>query len=223
MAYSDFNLKTACRDFGLSLEESIDLHGLVSEVAPSPMLAAQLEENVPLATAIHTKKARSELIVMPILVETRRTSNHQVSLFSGLDFPVAPERGLSGICDFLLARSPVQLFLEAPVMALVEAKNDNIKSGLGQCVAEMVAAQIYNEREQKGPSTIEGAVTTGTLWRFLRLDGTTITIDEPEYSIERIAKILGILQDCVGGPYSESATPSPRLASLNDDSQEGLD
>jgi len=199
MAYSDFTLKSACRDFGLTLDGSTDLHRDSPEVAPSAMLVAQLEENVPLATAIHTEKARSELIVMPILVEIRRNLNHQISLFSGLDFPVDPERGLSGVCDFLLARSPVQLFLEAPAMALVEAKNDNIKSGLGQCVAEMVASQIFNEREQKGPSTIQGAVTTGSLWRFLRLEGTTIRVDEPEYPVERVGKILGALHRCVGG------------------------
>ncbi|MEG3979123.1 hypothetical protein QT970_31610, partial [Microcoleus sp. herbarium8] len=35
-------------------------------------------------------------------------------------------RGLSGYCDFLISRSPEQLVIESPVIALVEAKNDNI-------------------------------------------------------------------------------------------------
>ena len=30
---------------------------------------------------------------------------------------------------------------------LVEAKNEDMKSGYGQCVAEMVAAQKFNKRE----------------------------------------------------------------------------
>ena len=41
-----------------------------------------------------------------------------------------------------------QLTIEVPVVAIVEAKNDNLKSGLGQCMAEMVAACLFNQ--QKG-------------------------------------------------------------------------
>ena len=41
------------------------------------------------------------------------------------------EKGLRGTCDFLLSLSPLQLTVQAPVVAIVEAKNNNIKSGLG--------------------------------------------------------------------------------------------
>lgn len=49
-----------------------------------------------------------------------------MSLFSGREFNVDAARGLSGYCDFLISRSPEQLVIESPVIALVEAKNDNI-------------------------------------------------------------------------------------------------
>jgi hypothetical protein len=39
-----------------------------------------------------------------------------------------------------------RLTIKAPVIALVEAKNDNLQSGLGQCMAEMIAAQIFNRQ-----------------------------------------------------------------------------
>jgi hypothetical protein len=199
MSYSDFTLKSACRAFELALDDSVELHGETPEVEPSRLLSEQLGENVPLATAIHTEKARSELIVSPILVEVRRLTDHRVSLFSGIEFEVAPELGLNGVCDFLLARSPVQSFLEAPAVVVVEAKNDNIKSGLGQCAAGMVAARIFNEREGRGPTILNGVVTTGSLWKFLRLDGSTLFLDGTEYAIDRIAKILGALLQGVGG------------------------
>ena len=80
---------------------------------------------------------------------------------------------------------------------LVEAKNDNIKAGLGQCIAEMIAARIYNEREGKGPTTIYGVVTTGSIWKFLKLDGSTVTIDQPEYYLEQLDTILAILVQIV--------------------------
>jgi hypothetical protein len=41
---------------------------------------------------------------------------------------------------------------------------------------------------------ILGAVTTGTRWRFLRLDGEIIILDLDEYALEsQVAHILGIL------------------------------
>ncbi len=63
------------------------------------------------------------------------------------DFNVDSEKGLTGFCDFIISSSSERLFVSAPVMMLVEAKKEDIISGLGQCVAEMVAAQIFNERE----------------------------------------------------------------------------
>jgi hypothetical protein len=100
---------------------------------------------------------------------------------------------LQGFCDFILSRSAEQLDVTAPVMTIVEAKNDNLKSGLGQCIAEMVAAQIFNDREGKPIAVIYGAVTSGTNWRFLRLQGSVIEIDEAEYFINQVDWILGVL------------------------------
>ena len=197
MAYSEFTLKSACRTFGLALDESIDLHRDAAEVAPSALLRTILEENVPLGTLMNTEKARSELIVSPVLVEVRRLARPQVSLFSGIDFEVDRARGLVGVCDFLLARSPHQAFLVAPAVTIVEAKKDDIQAGLGQCASEMVAAQLFNEREGVGPSVIHGVVTTGSLWKFMRLEEQVLYLDKSGYAIAMIGKILGMLLRCV--------------------------
>jgi transketolase C-terminal domain/subunit len=77
---------------------------------------------------------------------------------------------------------------------LVEAKNENIKNGLGQCVAEMLAAQLFNQREQNPITTIYGVVTTGTNWKFLRLIDRQVEIDLKEYYLSEIEQILGILK-----------------------------
>jgi hypothetical protein len=114
-------------------------------------------------------------------------------LFSGKEFNVAPERGLNGFCDFLISLSPEQLLIKAPVIAIVEAKNDNIQLGLGQCIAEMVAAQLFNQKHNTLIQTVYGCVTTGTNWKFLKLQDKTVEIDLNEYFINDIGKILGIL------------------------------
>jgi hypothetical protein len=93
----------------------------------------------------------------------------------------------------LISKSPEQLFLKAPLIAVAEAKNENLREGTGQCVAEMVAARIFNEREGTAVDTLYGVVTTGTNWKFLSLTGQTLAIDLNEYSIAQPEKILGIL------------------------------
>ncbi|MEO0807136.1 MAG: hypothetical protein AAFY33_12615 [Cyanobacteria bacterium J06643_4] len=97
----------------------------------------------------------------------------------------------------MISRSPEQLIIESPVITVVEAKNDNILSGIGQCIAEMVAAQIFNERHQNPIPAIYGVITTGSNWKFLRLRGDTIDADLDEYYLNDVGKILGILRHCV--------------------------
>jgi hypothetical protein len=36
-------------------------------------------------------------------------------------------------------------------------------------------------------------VTTGNLWRFLKLENDRLNIDQPEYYLRDVAKVLGIL------------------------------
>jgi hypothetical protein len=193
MAYNLFNLESVTQQFSLSRNEQINLFGTAKEVSPRRELVTLLEEHIPLALAIGNEKARSELIIAPVLAEARRLANRTVSFFSGVEFNVAPEQGLTGFCDFIFSRSPELYTLKAPALMIVEAKQENIPGGFGQCVAEMVAAQIFNERAANGLTTIYGAVTTGDNWKFLKLEGRTVFIDLPQYQIAQIDKILGIL------------------------------
>lgn len=193
MAYSDFTLKEVTKRFNLTIDETRDLFGHIAPVPPSALLQAVLADSTPVALALQTEKARSELIISPILMEVRRATKRQISLFSGQDFPVEPSLGLVGVCDFLLSRSPEQYLIHAPIMVVVEAKNDNFKAGLGQCVAEMVAAQKWNEREENATPIVYGAVTTGDIWKFLQIEQTSVSIDAAIYYGDRVDAILGIL------------------------------
>lgn len=193
MSYSEFKLETLVKDFKITLREVSDLFIQCPEVQPSDHLRLTLTQNLNLAVAMNTEKARSEMIISPILLEVKRRMHDRISLFSGVDFTVDAEKGLNGICDFLISHSSEQLFVRAPVIALVEAKNENLKSGFAQCMAEMLAAQLFNQREGNDIPIIYGVVTIGTLWRFLRLTDQTIELDLTEYFIKDISKILGIL------------------------------
>lgn len=197
MAYSNFTLPAARAAFQL---EEVDVAGLFSDiepVAPSELLISILDRKIPLATAIGTEKAKSEMIVADVLVELREQLDRKISLFSGIDFNVDDELGLTGVCDFVISLSPVQFDLQAPIIVLVEAKNDNLEIGLGQCVAEMVAAQYFNAEQGNDIPRVYGATTTGVLWRFLKLEGQELQIDMLPYQIERCDKVLGILASMV--------------------------
>lgn len=193
MAYSDFTLAKVREIFQLVIDEKRNLFKEVSPIQPSATLTTLLEEYIQLATAINTEKARSELLIMPVLTEVRRQLNYQISLFSGTDFDVDPSKGLNGFCDFILCGSEEQFYIKAPVITIVEAKNENIKSGLGQCIATMISAQFFNKNTQQEVKTIYGVVTSGTNWRFLMLEGVTAYIDIVEYYINDVDKILSIL------------------------------
>ena len=197
MAYSNFTIEMVREKFQLEKFESLGVFSEIEPVDPSVHLTTALAKKVSLAASINTEKARSELIVADVLVELRERFQHLISFFSGIDFNVDPENGLTGVCDFLISLSPAQLHLEAPIIILVEAKKEDLTVGLGQCAAEMFAAQRFNADKGNEIPRIYGATTSGTDWRFLKLEGQKLHIDIEPYQISQCDKILGILSSMV--------------------------
>ena len=193
MPYSAFSIEEVKSKFGLRIAATAETFASIPPVEPSAFLVSTLAENVPLAVAISTEKARSEFIVAPVLLEARRQVGRRVSLFSGVEFDVDQSQGLNGVCDFLLSLSPEQLTIEAPAVAVVEAKKDDLKSGLGQCMAEMVASRLFNKQKGHELPRFFGTVTTGSLWKFMKLEGDVVSLDQREYPISELARIIGIL------------------------------
>ena len=193
MSYSEFTLSQLESEFNLRLQQRVELFKSIESVNPSALLKEILAENIPLALEIDTEKARSELIISPIIVELRKYFNRQISLFSGTEFNVDKSKGLTGRCDFLISYSPKQLEITAPVVTIVEAKNDNIKSGIAQCIAEMLAAQLFNQQKNNQISCIYGIITTGSNWKFLRLRKNQVDIEAWEHFIGNLEDLLGIL------------------------------
>lgn len=197
MAYSDFTLERVEKAFGLTISDNVNLFADIPELESSNWLKETLDYNVPIALGSNTEKARSELIIAPILVELRKQLNSQIALFSGIDFTVDSNQGLNGSCDFIISKSAQLLILRAPAIMLVEAKKENINAGLGQCIAEMLAAQIFNQKQGEEVTSIYGVVTTGEIWKFLKISGQLVQIDLAEYFLNNVNKILGILASAI--------------------------
>ena len=193
MPYSDFTLKKVRQDLAIAIHEGGRFFPDVPPVKPDDLLRQELEEGLPLVLARGSEKARSEWIISPVLTAVRRLLDRQISLFSGEDFTVDPSIGLNGICDFLISKSLSQLEIQAPVVIIIEAKKENLNGGLGQCIAEMVAAQKFNAANNVNIPIIFGSVTSGTTWKFLKLEGNSVTIDITEYPLPPVESILSFL------------------------------
>ena len=195
MPYSAFtSISQLKKAFGLTTKEGdrfIPTH--LEPIIPDPILTGFLNKTKTLAIATGSEKARSELLVAPLLVEVRELLNREVSLFSGEDFTVDTSLELNGICDFLISRSPELYAIESPVIVLVEAKKADLKLGVPQCIAEMVAAAKFNADNNSDIKAVYGCVTSGTLWRFLKLEETVVTIDLTDYPLEPIDRLLEML------------------------------
>ena len=194
MAYSDFTIPELKKRFHLVVDEETNLFADIPEAELPVTLTDILRRYLPLARNLNTEKARSELIIAPVLTEFKLLYRDRISLFSGLEFNVDDATGLRGRCDYILSESPEQLVLTAPVCVLVEAKNENIVAGIPQCLAEMVAALQFNTANGLPPMPVYGAVTTGMQWRFLKLAGVQANVDNMEYTIQAPQKIFGILK-----------------------------
>ncbi len=193
MAYSDFNLSKVTQAFSLAVNDETNLFPDVAGIMPSARLELFLQEYAPFGLKSRTEKARSEFVIAPVLAEACKLLAGRVSLFSGVDFNLEPEKGLTGTCDFIISLSPNAYELIAPAVMVVEAKQDDLPGGYGQCIAEMIAARIFNERAGINIPVIYGIVTTGHDWQFLKLDGSAVFLDKSIYYIAQHGKILGIL------------------------------
>jgi hypothetical protein len=189
LSYNMMSISYVIDTFHLTFKRA-HLFDKVTPVTPSDWLAALLKRSMELM--LTSEKARSEFIVAPILLNLREL-NRAISIYSGVTFDVEPQQGLKGVCDFILSKTEPFPVVKAPVLMMVEAKKNDIDEGLGQCTAEMVAAQIFNQRQGNPIASVYGCITTGELWQFLKLSGSDLILDETRIYIEHVDLILGTL------------------------------
>lgn len=186
--YKLSDLENIC---SISNETVAKLLSNVKSVEPSDLLKMVLERN--LQIPLTNEKAKSEFVVAPILAEMWFI-NQRFKPLSGITFNIDKEKGLKGICDFLISGKANTSELDSPVVCIFEAKNDAIEDWYGQCGSEMYAARIFNERQGNDIRIIYGAVTNGFTWQFLKLEGQTLFIDSQRYGTANLPQLLGAIQ-----------------------------
>ena len=193
MAYNKFTMLQLRKEYHLVIARHSALFADVPPVAISDLLHQALARQTNIALQSGSEKARSEYLIAPILLEAYEQARDRANLFSGVEFDVDEQRGLSGFCDFMFTLAPLAIEILAPVVSIVEAKKEDINAGIPQCLAELVAAQIFNTTARHHKDTLYGVVTTGEVWKFLCLQGTNATIDAEDYFLSQPEKIVGII------------------------------
>jgi hypothetical protein len=195
MAYNKFTVISVKKQFGLT-DKRVQLFKDIVLIEPSSWLKETLENTK--EVAYFSEKSRSEAIVMPILIELRNNNkDNSFAIYSGAIFDVDKKQGLNGEVDFILGHSTQNYEVEAPIFCMVEAKDNDIEVGLGQCIAQMIAARMLNEQEGYPTEKIYGCVTTGEDWQILKLEENVILFDNQRYYLKNISEILGVLQRIV--------------------------
>ncbi len=191
MSYTDFTIKNIESELNVALVKKSLFSGISESAIP-----AFLPEYLDLGKRTYNEKekSRSEFLVAPILLAVRTILDEKLQIFSGQELNVDIERGLVGECDFILTKTEPTPVLKSPIISLVEAKNNDIPQGLGQCVAQMVGARIFNEQHGENFKAIFGCVTTGEIWQFVKLEENTAIVDEDRYFIDNVGKILGVFK-----------------------------
>src|SRR5947209_7206824 len=191
MAYTDFSVESIASDLGLMIETVELFPGLIPLPIPE-WLRDMLERGT--RQSLLSEKARGEFIVVPILLACQEQSPGAVSIYSGQRLDVDPARGLVGECDFILSATPPLPALRAPLVTIVEAKRNEVESGVWQCIAQMVGAREFNQRAGGGPEVIYGCVTNGEAWQYLRLSGSVAGIDRRRYYIDNVGGPLAVFE-----------------------------
>jgi hypothetical protein len=192
MAYSDFkSVEQLSVKFGIK-HTYANFLGETPLIQPSIYVLNDLEEALEFPL-YNSEKAKSELLIMPLLKEVRRHFKNFI-VYSGYNFDVDNAQGLNGFCDYLLSSSEQSVEIHSPVFCLVEAKNKTVEEGFAQVGAEMYAAQIFNEKEGKPTPVVYGCVTDGDTWVFLKLENKHLLTDKARYHFDEanLPKLLGV-------------------------------
>ncbi|WP_089728980.1 hypothetical protein [Candidatus Thiosymbion oneisti] len=196
MAYSDFKtLEQVHEELGLVIQGDNNCYQHIQPVQLTEWFVKTMDLAYTKAIRINTESARQALIVDNVLIELEQ--HVAISFFLESTFNVDSEKGLTGNPDGIISKSTNQLYITSPVVVLVEAKRSDLGNALPQCLAEMEAARIFNERRENPVSPVYGVVTDGVLWQFVSLENNIATIDSRLYPFEGGSMIVGILKFCV--------------------------
>ena len=188
MGYSNYEqIKTVAKKFKFEVRIT-SLFPKIDIVQPSACLVESLRRSS--VMVLTNEKTKLERVVSPILLEIAQAYTENFSFFSGELLDVNEADDLVDECDFFFTLQPPRPYVDAPIVAMIKSKDEDLEWGVAQCAAQMYAAKLYNETEGKVMPTIFGCVTDGTEWQFVKLENDVFHLDNRV--ITDLPSILGV-------------------------------
>lgn len=172
--------------YGIQAQGTPSLLAGRAAIEPSSTLVANLKRAR--HSRLPNERARAYRFIDPVLSEIEDLRRGKIVTLPEIPLEVMGTEGLRGIPDFILSAGPS--YQTVPIVAIVEAKQENIETGLPPCAAELYAAYLLNQG--KLPK-VYGCVTTGVEWRFVCLDGAAkiARVDDEVYLVSETGRLIG--------------------------------
>ncbi|AFZ19096.1 hypothetical protein [Allocoleopsis franciscana] len=151
-------------EFGYNLiRKRLQLPQYQPELEHLEYLKTSIEAVLPYVD-LASETSRREVLISQVLLQVVQYTKAQLRI----EYPIKVTEQLQGYLDYLL-RSQTELLV-------IEAKREDLDYGFTQLVAEMIALDQWERTPEQ--SVLLGAVTTGKIWQFGRLNRATKHIEQ---------------------------------------------
>ena len=198
MAFADFSLESAVERFELTLPPRADLFAGVEAMEIPPVLQAVLERWAPQALEVNTEKARSELIIAPILMEAMHLAGMAWGSTRGSRWTWTASAACSADATSCSAVDPVPSSSARRCWRSSRPRTKTSRGTWANASPRWWPCASLNERKGHPIPVVHGAVTTGAEWLFLQLEGNAVIFDLRERFLDDAGRILGYLA-AIGG------------------------
>ena len=144
-------------------------------------LTERIEEVLPYAS-LSSEAARREILISPLILDLVHYTKSEIFI----EYSIKVSEQLQGNLDYFLENKTNLL--------VIEAKKEDLDYGMTQLIAELIAVEQWQDNQEI--TYLIGAVTTGKIWEFARLNRQQKQIEQglesyrvPE-DIEPLMRIL---------------------------------
>lgn len=148
--------KDLAREFGYSFSRKyLNLPQFQGELDRIIELKERINEVLPYAS-LSSETARREILVSPVILDLIHYTKSEIYI----EYLIKVTEQLQDYLDYLLNNKQELL--------VIEAKKGDLDYGMTQLFAELIALDQWQENEKQ--TQIIGAITTGKIWEFARLN-----------------------------------------------------
>ncbi|MGK7932379.1 MAG: hypothetical protein AB4041_13240 [Microcystaceae cyanobacterium] len=158
------NPKNIAQYFGYSFaRKKLNLNQYQGELDRLEQLKQRIEEILPYVS-LSNETARREILISPVIIDLVYYTKSELLI----EYKIKVNEQLQGYFDYLMEGKSNFL--------IIEAKNADLECGFTQLCAELIALDQWQENDKQ--TDIIGAVTTGNIWQFGRLNRSGKSIEQ---------------------------------------------